>query len=52
MKEKKEFKVTAEGSLGILALGAVGIRLWRQAKEEKEKTKGKTKRSENGKTKN
>lgn len=52
MKEKKEFKVTAEGSLGILALGAAGIRLWRKAIAEKEKNKGKTKRSENGKRKN
>ena len=35
--EKKEFtyEVTAEGSLGLLALGAVGIRAWRKKRDEK-----------------
>jgi hypothetical protein len=32
----KEYKITPQGSLGILALGHVGLRLWRK---EVEKTK-------------
>ena len=28
------YEVTAEGSLGLLALGAVGIRAWRKKREE------------------
>jgi hypothetical protein len=32
--------VTAEGSLGLLALGDVGLRIWRKKiQEEKEKSK-------------
>ena len=34
----KDYKITSQGSLGILALGHVGLRLWRQ---EIEKTKEK-----------
>jgi hypothetical protein len=38
---KKEYKLTSQGSLGLLALGHVGLRLWRQeiekAKEEQTK---------------
>jgi hypothetical protein len=34
----KEYKITPQGSLGILALGHIGLRLWRQ---EIEKTKEK-----------
>jgi hypothetical protein len=33
---KKEYKLTSQGSLGLLALGHIGLRLWRQ---EIEKTK-------------
>lgn len=33
----KEFKVPPGGTLGILALGHIGIRAWRAAKEEWEK---------------
>lgn len=29
-------KMTKEGSLGLLALGDVGIRLWRQFKKEQQ----------------
>lgn len=36
---KKDYKVTHEGSLGILALGSVGLKLWRQAVEENKKAK-------------
>jgi len=38
---KKEYKLTSQGSLGLLALGHVGLRLWRQeiekAKEDQTK---------------
>lgn len=30
----KTYEVTAEGSLGLLAMGAVGIRAWRKKREE------------------
>ncbi len=33
-KEGKEFEVPAEGSLGLLALGAVGIQAWRKKQRE------------------
>lgn len=29
-EDPKEFKLTPQGSLGILALGSVGIRKWRE----------------------
>ena len=37
----KEYKITSQGSLGILALGHVGLRLWRQEieKAKQEQTK-------------
>lgn len=30
MSTDKEFKLTAEGSLGVLALGDIGLKLWRE----------------------
>lgn len=33
-KEGKEFEVPVEGSLGLLALGAVGIQAWRKKQRE------------------
>lgn len=30
----KTYEVTAEGSLGLLALGAQGIRAWRKKRDE------------------
>jgi hypothetical protein len=37
----REYKITSQGSLGLLALGHVGLRLWRQEikknKQEQEK---------------
>ena len=30
--KSKEYKVTAEGSLGLLALGAAGLQAWRKAR--------------------
>lgn len=33
-KDGKEFKVPVEGSLGLLALGAVGIQAWRKKQRE------------------
>ena len=37
MNKKREIKITAQGSLGILALGSEGIRLWRKAVAEESK---------------
>jgi hypothetical protein len=34
LKQGIPFKVTADGSLGLLALGAVGIKAWRKKREE------------------
>lgn len=31
---KKEFKIPVPGTLGILALGARGVRAWRKVREE------------------
>jgi hypothetical protein len=31
---KKEYKITTQGSLGLLALGHIGLRLWRQEIEK------------------
>ncbi len=31
---EKEYKITPQGSLGILALGHIGLRLWRQEVEK------------------
>lgn len=36
-----QFKITKEGSLGILALGAVGISAWREFKRKNEEPKKK-----------
>lgn len=33
-KNAVPYELTAEGSLGILALGAAGIRAWRKKREE------------------
>jgi hypothetical protein len=46
MSEKKEkkslqYQITKEGSLGILALGAVGVQAWRKFKEENDEQKKK-----------
>lgn len=30
----KEYKITPQGSLGLLALGHIGLRLWRQEIEK------------------
>lgn len=30
----QEVKITPQGSLGILALGAVGLRKWREVRDE------------------
>lgn len=35
---EKEYKITPQGSLGILALGHIGLRLWRE-KVKQEQTK-------------
>lgn len=39
MKEKKVIEMPPEGSLGVLALGDVGIKLWREAREKAKKEK-------------
>jgi len=33
-KDGEEFEIPPEGSLGLLALGAVGIQLWRKKQRE------------------
>ena len=39
MKEQKIIKMPPEGSLGVLALGDIGIKLWREAREKADKEK-------------
>jgi hypothetical protein len=34
LNSNKEFKVTIEGSLGLLAYGDIGLREWRKVKQE------------------
>lgn len=34
-RSSEEFKIPVEGSLGILALGDIGLRAWRQVKKNK-----------------
>ena len=36
-QKSKAIEIPVEGSLGILALGHVGIKLWREAKAKSEK---------------
>lgn len=46
-EDPKEFKLTAQGSLGILALGSVGIRKWREVvKQTKLSKSSKAKKDE------
>lgn len=50
---RREYKVTAQGSLGLLALGAAGIKLWRDAVElEKQKKDTESKESSEEKQEN
>lgn len=37
MKDKKVIEMPPEGSLGVLALGDIGIKLWREAREKARK---------------
>lgn len=39
MKDKKVIEMPPEGSLGVLALGDIGIKLWREAREKAVKVK-------------
>ena len=39
MKEQKVIQMPPDGSLGVLALGDIGIKLWREAREKAEKEK-------------
>lgn len=36
-QENKIFEIPINGSLGLLALGAVGIKAWRKKREEEQK---------------
>jgi hypothetical protein len=45
---KKEYQITSQGSLGLLALGHVGLRKWREV-VEKEKIEIRNSPKENGK---
>lgn len=54
-KDPKEYTVTAQGSLGLLALGHVGVRAWREAmtkEKQTEKEKKKSKGSQKKKNEN
>lgn len=46
-EQQEEFKVPPGGSLGLLALGAVGIRAWRKAREEYDALQSSQAKSEN-----
>lgn len=35
-KSKENFDIPVEGSLGLLALGAVGLKAWRKKRDEEE----------------
>jgi hypothetical protein len=37
--KKQEYNITPQGSLGLLALGDVGIKLWREAVKKSPKNK-------------
>ena len=41
MEEEITYQVTPEGSLGLLALGHIGLFIWRNARNEYEKETGK-----------
>ncbi|HOY42965.1 MAG TPA: hypothetical protein PLX60_13935 [Chitinophagales bacterium] len=41
MEEEKSYQVPPEGSLGLLALGHIGLFAWRNARAEDEKKTGK-----------
>ncbi len=38
-KDGRQFKVSARGSLGLLALGDLGVIAWRQAREQRKEEK-------------
>lgn len=40
MEEEKSYQVPPEGSLGLLALGHIGLFAWRNARAEDEKKTG------------
>ncbi|MBC8342840.1 MAG: hypothetical protein ISR55_10180 [Bacteroidetes bacterium] len=42
-KEYPEYKIPVEGSLGLLALGAVGLVAWRKVRRENRRTEIKPK---------
>ncbi len=45
-----EYKITSQGSLGLLALGHLGLRVWREeVKKKNKKSKGSQKRSDENK---
>ena len=40
MKEdSKKYEISEEGSLGLMALGAIGVREWRKFRDQKEEEK-------------
>jgi hypothetical protein len=45
--KKNTFKITPEGSLGLLALGAIGLRKWREVRDS-DKIKSKKDNLEDG----
>ena len=41
-KSEDEYKIDAQGSLGLLALGDIGLQLWRKEVKKKAESKKKT----------
>lgn len=47
--QPKEVIITPQGSLGLLALGAVGLRKWREVRDEHKAKEQNNKKEEDGK---
>ncbi|MFM7682795.1 MAG: hypothetical protein ACKO7P_08620 [Bacteroidota bacterium] len=41
---RKEYKITEQGSLGLLALGHIGLRKWREVVAEEKKKRAQEKK--------
>ena len=51
-ENKKEYKITPEGSLGLLALGDIGLKKWREVRGELKVVKKESKKKEENGEKN
>jgi hypothetical protein len=45
----KEYKITEQGSLGLLALGHIGLRKWREVVKQEKLKREEAKKNENEK---